>query len=249
MAVATGAPFGSADTRVTAGTPVVVVHDLVVGDSGPVSFELCAGQVVSVVSRPEDGGPAIMSAAAGLRRPDAGTVTIRGHELTALDHERAQRIRYDHVGYVLRDIGLNPEATVAENIAAPIGMTGRDHTRDDAEWLARLATSFGLQGALDHRAGALDAGMQQRVGVARALATRPAFVYAEEPIARLSERDGRVVMALLRAITHEFNIALAMTTRDLGTITPSERVIALRDGRIVGDRVGADTAWVTSVLG
>lgn len=248
MAVATQAFGGSADAPAPADRVVVRVNELAVGEFGPATFDLHAGEVVILVSRPEHGGPVIMGATAGLHTPTSGTVAIDGRDLSSLAPAEARRVRYDLVGYVLRDIGLDPEVTVAENMAAPIGLTGRASTREDAEWLARLAQSFGVVEALDRRAGTLEVGMQQRVAIARALATRPSLVYAEDPTAKLDERDGRIVLALLRTIAHEFGIALVISTRDPATAGPGERVIALRDGVVVGDRRGMDTAWLSAAL-
>ncbi|MGO2112448.1 MAG: ATP-binding cassette domain-containing protein, partial [Pseudoclavibacter sp.] len=202
-----------------------------------------------VVSSPEGGGPSIMGAVAGLRAPHAGAVSIAGRNLAALDPATARRERYELVGYVLRDIGLDPELTVTENIASPLRFVQRSGTGDEAQWLATLAQSFGLVNDLDRRAGALDVGTQQRVAIARALATKPSLVYADEPVARLGERDGRVVLALLRTIAHEYGIALAICTTDASIVSQCERVIAVRDGLIVGDRRGASAEWLDEVLG
>ena len=248
MTLAHGHLDGAAAPDAAAADPCVRVDGLVVDGRGPVSLELARGDVTVVVSRPPCHAHALMSAVAGLRPAEAGAIEIAGRRLSALESAEARRARFALVGYVLRDIGLDGARTVAENIASPIGLAGREHGRDDAEWLARLAQSFGLVGVLERPAGELEPGLQQRVAIARALATRPALVYAEEPVARLGERDGRVVLALLRTIAHEYGIALAIATDDATLASGCDRVLALREGRIVADRRGADAAWIRSVL-
>ncbi|GGA58489.1 hypothetical protein GCM10011490_05550 [Pseudoclavibacter endophyticus] len=248
MTVTTDGLGASTDTVAPDGAVVVRLDELVAAEAGPASFDLYAGEVTIIVSRPEDGGPALMRTVAGLRAPDAGRVTIAGRDLAVLDPEDARQARYELVGYVLRDIGLTPELTVAQNIAAPLGLVRDGRVHDGAGWLARLARSLGFEPDLQRPAGALDPGTQQRVAIARALATRPALVYADEPIARLGERDGRVVLALLRTIAHEFGIAMVICTSDPALVGSGERAIAVRDGRVVGDRRGASAEWLRRML-
>ena len=245
---ATG-PFSSADDA------CVRVEGLRIGRVGPVSFDLHPGEATVILGDPACDAHDLVSAIGGARRPDAGRSMIDGVDLAQLTGAAGARTRFGLVGYVMRDIGLRPGDTVAENIASPLALAGRvasvfgssarpdavgteSREQSDARWLARLAQSFGLARCLDAPAGSLDPGMQQRVAIARALATRPKLVAAEEPIAQLSERDGRVVLALLRTIAHEYGIALAISTGDAALAAPSDRVISLRDGRVVDDRRG-----------
>lgn len=230
------------------GTAAVVATDVRVGGLGPISIELHGGEVTGVVSRPSDGGHALLSAVSGLRDVDSGAVTIAGFDLTALDAESARRARYEHVGYVLRDIGLRPELTVAQNIAAPLRLVGGPRRHDDEAWIARLAESFGLIDALEALPDRLSPGRQQCVAIARALATRPAFVAAEEPTDRLDDRGGRVVLALLRTIAHEYGIAIAIATEHLHVAAQCDRLLVVRDGRLVADRRGAEPAWIAAQL-
>lgn len=244
-----GAGYTGAAPALESAVPAAVRAEGVrVGGIGPVSLDLRCGDVAVVVSRPPCDGHTLLAALSGLRAPDEGRVTIAGRELTALDAEAAARARYEHVGYVLRDIGLHPERTVAQNIAAPLGLAGRTENRDDAEWLARLAQSFGIADALDALPERLSPGRQQCVAIARALATRPSLVYAEEPTGRLDERGGRVVLALLRTIAHEYGIAIAISTERPDIAAQSDRVLVVRDGRIVADRRGADAASIQALL-
>ena len=215
----------------------------------PTTLEVYRGELTAMVSRPADGAVRLGRMLTGLAPIDGGDVRIGTCSLAALDADEVRRLRLHRIGYVLRDIGLPGDETVAEALHSPFALTGSLVSDDDEAWLSRLAQSLGLLGVLDLPSRELDAGLRQRVGIARALALRPEVVFAEEPTQPLDDRSSRVILAVLRVVAHEYGTAILLATEDERVAEVAERVIAIREGGIVAERRGADTAWIHDELG
>jgi putative ABC transport system ATP-binding protein len=177
--------------------------------------------------------------AAGLERPDAGSVVLSGEELTRLSERRLTVLRRKRIGFVFQAFNLMPSLTVDQNIGLPMRLDGRRVRRSDVR---EVAARVGLDDRRRHRPSQLSGGQQQRVAIARALVTRPEVVFADEPTGALDTRTGRGVLELLRDLVDREGRTVVMVTHDPAAATYADRVILLADGRIVGtlDRPTAD---------
>jgi putative ABC transport system ATP-binding protein len=224
-------------------TPIVRACDLrktygrgetVVTALDGVSVDFAAGQLAAIMGPSGSGKSTLMHCVAGLDRPDHGTVTIDGVETGTLDDKRLTELRRDRIGFVFQAFNLLPVLTAEENIVLPMTIAGR---RPDPEWLEHLIVTVGLGDRRDHRPSELSGGQQQRVAVARALASRPAVIFADEPTGNLDSRSSEEVLELLRRSVDEFGQTVVMVTHDAHSASYADRLVLLKDGRIVHDGV------------
>jgi putative ABC transport system ATP-binding protein len=173
---------------------------------------------------------------AGLDRPTSGTVTVDGVELTGLDDKRLTQLRRDRIGFIFQTFNLLPVLSAEENILLPLSIAGR---KPDQEWLDRLIDTIGIRDRLSHRPAEMSGGQQQRVAVARALVSRPAVVFADEPTGNLDSKASGDVLALLRQAVDEFDQTVVMVTHDAHAASFADRLLVLADGRIMHDRESA----------
>ena len=196
-----------------------------------VSFE--RGRYAAVMGPSGSGKSTLMHILAGLDRPTGGTVSLEGTEITTLDDAALTELRRDKFGFIFQFFNLLPVLSAEENIALPLSIAGR---KPDREWLDRLIETVGLSDRRTHRPSELSGGQQQRVAVARALVTRPAVVFADEPTGNLDSKASADVLDLLRQAVDEFGQTVIMVTHDPEAATYADRLLTLRDGRIVSDQ-------------
>jgi len=185
---------------------------------------------VAVMGPSGSGKSTLMHVLAGLDRPTSGTVEIAGTEVTKLDDKALTELRRDKVGFIFQAFNLLPVLTAEENILLPLSIAGRS---PDREWVDRLIDTVGLRDRLDHRPSELSGGQQQRVAVARALASRPAVIFADEPTGNLDSTSSREVLELLRRAVDEFGQTVVMVTHDAEAAAIADETIEMADGRIV----------------
>ncbi len=178
------------------------------------------------------GKSTLMHLLAGLDRPTSGSVVLAGTELAGLGDKELTALRRDKVGFIFQSFNLLPVLTAEENILLPLSIAGR---RPDPEWYGRLIDRIGLRDRLGHRPAELSGGQQQRVAVARALASRPAVVFADEPTGNLDSKTSAEVLELLQRSVGEFGQTIVMVTHDPRAAAYADRLIELEDGRIVRD--------------
>ncbi|HEX8753043.1 MAG TPA: ABC transporter ATP-binding protein [Solirubrobacterales bacterium] len=178
------------------------------------------------------GKSTLMHILAGLDKPTSGTVTLDGVEITALDDAELTKLRRDKLGFVFQFFNLLPVLTAEENLVLPLSIAGR---RADEEWVDRLIRTVGLEDRRTHRPAELSGGQQQRVAVARALVSKPAVVFADEPTGNLDSKASEDVLRLLRQAVDEFDQTVIMVTHDPAAAAHADRLITLRDGKLVHD--------------
>jgi putative ABC transport system ATP-binding protein len=178
------------------------------------------------------GKSTLMHILAGLDRPTSGTVTLDGIEITELDDDELTELRRDKLGFVFQFFNLLPVLTAEENLVLPLSIAGE---KPDREWVDRLVRTVGLEDRRKHRPAELSGGQQQRVAVARALVSKPAVVFADEPTGNLDSKASGDVLALLREAVDEFEQTVVMVTHDPVAAAHADRLITLRDGQIVQD--------------
>jgi putative ABC transport system ATP-binding protein len=190
------------------------------------------GRFTAIMGPSGSGKSTLMHILAGLDRPTAGTVTLDDEEITGLDDGELTRLRRDKLGFVFQFFNLLPVLTAEENLVLPLSIAGR---KPDSEWLDRLIRTVGLEDRRTHRPSELSGGQQQRVAVARALVSKPAVVFADEPTGNLDSKASADVLALLRGAVDEFGQTVIMVTHDPAAAAHADRLITLRDGGIVHD--------------
>jgi putative ABC transport system ATP-binding protein len=185
---------------------------------------------VAVMGPSGSGKSTLMHVLAGLDRPTSGTVQIAGTEVTTLDDKALTELRRDKIGFIFQAFNLLPVLTAEENILLPLSIAGRS---PDREWVDRLIETVGLGDRLTHRPAELSGGQQQRVAVARALASRPAVIFADEPTGNLDSASSREVLGLLRHAVDEFGQTVVMVTHDSEAAAIADETIEMADGRVV----------------
>ena len=190
------------------------------------------GRFTAIMGPSGSGKSTLMHILAGLDKPTAGTVDLDGERITGLDDAELTRLRRDKLGFVFQFFNLLPVLTAEENLTLPLSIAGR---KPDPEWLEQLIRTVGLADRRTHRPAELSGGQQQRVAVARALLSKPAVVFADEPTGNLDSKASADVLRLLRQAVDEFGQTVIMVTHDPVAAAHADRLIALRDGRIVHD--------------
>ncbi|MFG2874470.1 ABC transporter ATP-binding protein [Streptomyces sp. NPDC048337] len=224
--------------------PMVVVDDVHRSfGSGPravhalrgVSFEVRRGELTALKGRSGSGKTTLLNLVGGLDTPTSGSVTVDGTGLEGLDESGLLALRRDRIGFVFQSFGLIPVLSAAENVGVPMRL--RKIPAQQREERAR--TLLALVGLAEHaaqRPGELSGGQQQRVAVARALANEPDLIIADEPTGQLDSETGRSIMRLLRAVVRSEGVTILVATHDPALIELADRVVELRDGRIVDER-------------
>jgi putative ABC transport system ATP-binding protein len=195
-----------------------------------VGFE--RGRFSAIMGPSGSGKSTLMHILAGLDRPTSGTVTLDDVEITALDDADLTRLRRDKLGFIFQFFNLLPVLTAEENVVLPLSIAGE---KPDAEWIGRLIDTVGLSDRRTHRPAELSGGQQQRVAVARALASKPAVVFADEPTGNLDSKSSEEVLGLLRRSVDELSQTVVMVTHDPEAAAHADRLLVLRDGLVVHD--------------
>jgi putative ABC transport system ATP-binding protein len=197
-----------------------------------VSLDVPAGQFLAVAGPSGSGKSTLLGLIAGLDQPTAGDIAVAGVELTRLGEDALARFRRDTIGYVFQSFHLIPTLTALENVAVPLELAGDP----DALGRARaLLVEVGLADRIDHYPVQLSGGEQQRVAVARAVARRPRLLLADEPTGNLDSATGKQIIELLVALNRHLGSTLVLVTHDPALAAYADRIVTLRDGRVVSD--------------
>jgi putative ABC transport system ATP-binding protein len=177
------------------------------------------------------GKSTLMHCLAGLDTLTSGQAFIGGAELGSLNDRDLTLLRREQVGFVFQAFNLVPTLTALENITLPLALAGR---RIDKRWVDDVVETVGLRSRRNHRPAELSGGQQQRVAVARALASRPAIIFADEPTGNLDSQASREILAFMRTAVDDFDQTVVMVTHDPDAAAFAHHVLLLHDGRIVG---------------
>jgi putative ABC transport system ATP-binding protein len=195
-----------------------------------VSFQM--GRFTAVMGPSGSGKSTLMHCMAGLDRPTSGHCLIGGTDLSSLGDGRLTALRRDRVGFVFQSFNLVSTLTAAENITLPVDLAGR---KVDKAWFEDLVNQLGLAKRLGHRPSELSGGQQQRVACARALITRPALVFADEPTGNLDSNASAALLTFLQRSVAEMSHSVVMVTHDPHSASFADRVVFLSDGRVVDE--------------
>ena len=203
-----------------------------------VTVGLAEGQFTAIMGPSGSGKSTLLHMLAGLDRPTSGEVFLGDTEITSLGDKALTLLRRDRIGFIFQSFNLLPTMNAAENIVLPMRIAGR---KPDPEWVDRIVSTVGLTGRLSHRPSELSGGQQQRVAAARALASRPDIVFADEPTGALDSASSAELLAFLRTAVTDLGQTVVMVTHDPMAASYADRVIFLADGHVV-DEMHAATA-------
>ncbi|MET7618334.1 ABC transporter ATP-binding protein [Streptomyces sp. NPDC005408] len=195
------------------------------------SFSIHPGEVVAVMGPSGSGKSTLLHCLAGIVRPDAGTITYGGRDLTAMPDSARSALRRSEYGFVFQFGQLVPELTCTENVALPLRLNGtrrKEAERAAQQWMERLEISDVGQ----KRPGEVSGGQGQRVAVARALVTSPRVLFADEPTGALDSLNGERVMQLLTDAARDTNAAVVLVTHEARVAAYSDREVIVRDGKL-----------------
>ena len=187
------------------------------------------GSFTAIMGPSGSGKSTLLHILAGLDRPTEGWVELAGTRLDTLDDRELTLLRRRAVGFVFQAYNLLPVLTAEQNITLPVRIGGG---RPDRAWLEHLLDAFGIADRRSHRPAEMSGGQQQRVAVARALITRPAVVFGDEPTGNLDSVSSREVLGLLRHAVDDLGQTIVMVTHDPAAAVVADRVVFLADGRI-----------------
>jgi putative ABC transport system ATP-binding protein len=197
-----------------------------------VSLAVPSGQFAAIMGPSGSGKSTLMHILAGLDQPTAGAVEIGGQEITTMGDKELTLLRRRQIGFVFQAFNLVPTLTAEENIVLPLAIAGR---KTESSWVDAVIERVGLGDRRRHRPAELSGGQQQRVAVARALASEPTVLFADEPTGNLDSRSGAEVLELLGEAAREYGQTIVMVTHDQRAAAGADRVIHLADGEVAED--------------
>ena len=197
-----------------------------------VSVGFAEGEFTAIMGPSGSGKSTLLHMLAGLDRPTSGEVYLGGTEITSLKDKALTLLRRDRIGFIFQSFNLLPTMTAAENIVLPMRIAGR---KPDEHWVASIVETVGLSGRVGHRPAQLSVGQQQRVAAARALASKPEIVFADEPTGALDSSSSAELLGFLRNAVTELGQTVVMVTHDPTAASYADRVIFLADGHIVDE--------------
>jgi len=195
-----------------------------------INVDFYAGRFTAIMGPSGSGKSTLMHVLAGLDTLSSGKVFVGEVDVSRLNDRQLTQLRRDHIGFIFQAFNLVPTLTALENITLPSALAGR---KPDAAWLDHVINTVGLRKRLKHRPSELSGGQQQRVAVARALASRPQIIFADEPTGNLDSHTGAEILSFMRTAVREFGQTIVMVTHDPMAASYSDRAVFLADGRIV----------------
>jgi putative ABC transport system ATP-binding protein len=217
--------------------------EVVALDDVSVSFE--TGRFTAIMGPSGSGKSTLMHCVAGLDSLSGGRVFVGPTDLTTLSDKQLTLLRREKVGFVFQAFNLVPTLNARENITLPVDLAGNDI---DEEWFATVIRTVGLGDRLKHRPSELSGGQQQRVAVARALASQPSIIFADEPTGNLDSTSGGEILSFMRSAVVDLGQTIVMVTHDAIAASYASRVVFLADGRIVDELADPTVASVTARL-
>ena len=201
-----------------------------------VSLEIERGEFTSIVGPSGSGKTTLLNMIGGLDKPSSGQVMVNDQDLFAMGENELINFRLAHIGFVFQSYNLIPVLTAKENVSFILQMQGKKKAVYEERSL-ELLEAVGLEDKVDSRPAELSGGQQQRVAVARALASKPDFILADEPTANLDSLSSKNLLNMMLRLNDEEDITFIFSTHDPRVVSRARRVITLIDGRIEKDEI------------
>jgi putative ABC transport system ATP-binding protein len=199
-----------------------------------VTLSIAAGEFTAIVGPSGSGKTTLLNLIGGLDAPTSGNLYVDGKDISLLSEKEMTTFRLHHIGFVFQAYNLIPVLTAKENVAFVMELQGRK--KDETDRRAKeLLDAVGLGDRTDSRPAKLSGGQQQRVAVARALASKPKFVLADEPTANLDSKSAENLLDIMERLNEQEGVTFIFSTHDPRIMAKAKRIITLEDGRIVND--------------
>lgn len=199
-----------------------------------ISFKVADNEFLAIQGTSGSGKSTLLGLLAGLEKPDGGNISIKGSEIATMTEDQLALFRRRNIGFVFQAFYLIPTLNVAENIAFPL-FPERLNRKEILERAERTALSVGLGERLKHYPNQLSGGEQQRVAIARSIINNPKIILADEPTGNLDSENGRKIVELLCQLKKDNGLTLVLVTHDDKIAAESDRIIRIKDGRIVNE--------------
>jgi putative ABC transport system ATP-binding protein len=232
MATPTTTTISGVAARATGVTKAYGTDDAQVLALDDVSVSIERGRFTAIMGPSGSGKSTLLHVLAGLDRPTAGRIHIGDTEITGMNDKQLTLLRRNRIGFIFQSFNLLPTLTAAENITLPLRIAG---VKPDPLWVQSIVETVGLSQRLSHKPSELSGGQQQRVAAARALASKPAIVFADEPTGALDSRSSLDLLRFLQQAVRDMQQTVVMVTHDPVAAGHADRVLFLADGHIVDE--------------
>jgi ABC-type lipoprotein export system ATPase subunit len=202
-----------------------------------VSLHIESGEFVAIVGRSGSGKTTMLDSLGLLLRPTSGRIVIDGMETSTLKDDQKARLRSTKIGFIFQEYNLLPTLTAFENVMLPLHYAAKP--KGDREWARALLEEVGLEDRMHHRPDQLSGGQQQRVAIARSLVNRPSMVLGDEPTGAVDTETSAQLAAIMRRMNRQYQVTFVLVTHDPDLAAETDRVIKLKDGKVVSDETTA----------
>jgi len=208
-----------------------------------ITIDFKENQFTAIMGPSGSGKSTLLHCLAGLDRPSSGEIFLRDQDISTLNDKQLTKIRRDSFGFVFQAFNLIPTLTAEENITLPASIAGR---RPDMDWVKTVVDTVDIGDRLTHRPNELSGGQQQRVAAARAMATKPEVIFADEPSGNLDSKSSKELLAFMKSVVDELNQTIIMVTHDPFAASFAQRVVMLKDGKVASDLNGPTQEEIVS---
>ncbi len=208
-----------------------------------ITIDFKENQFTAIMGPSGSGKSTLLHCLAGLDRPSSGEIFLRDQDISTLNDKQLTKIRRDSFGFVFQAFNLIPTLTAEENITLPASIAGR---KPDMDWVKTVVETVDIGDRLTHRPNELSGGQQQRVAAARAMATKPEVIFADEPSRNLDSKSSKELLAFMKSVVDELNQTIIMVTHDPFAASFAQRVVMLKDGEVASDLNGPTQEEIVS---
>src|SRR5216684_378224 len=205
-----------------------------------VSLNIESGEFVAIVGRSGSGKTTMLDGLGLLLRPTSGRIVIDGMETSTLKDDQKARLRSYKIGFIFQEYNLLPTLTAFENVMLPLHYAAKP--KGEREWARALLEEVGLEDRMHHRPDQLSGGQQQRVAIARSLVNRPSLVLGDEPTGAVDTETSDQLAAIMRRMNVQHGVTFVIVTHDMDLAAKTDRIIRLKDGKVVADETAAPEA-------